>query len=87
MSKWQLYIVECNDGSLYTGITTDLDKRIKRHNEGRATKYTRGRKPVRLAYSENLASESYARRKEATIKRLSRKNKLEYIQKNISLSS
>ena len=72
MTSWVLYIVECNDGSLYTGITTDLDKRLKRHNEGRATKYTRDRKPVRLVYKEIFNTESLARRREIEVKKLSR---------------
>ena len=80
MTSWVLYIVECNDGSLYTGITTDLDKRLKRHNEGRATKYTRDRKPVRLVYKEIFNTESLARRREIEVKKLSRQNKLKLIQ-------
>ncbi len=79
MSKWVLYIVECKDGSLYTGITTDLKKRIKRHNEGRATKYTRRKKPVKLVYSEVCDNESTARTKEIEIKKLSRKDKLKLV--------
>ena len=79
MSNWTLYILECNDGSLYTGITTDLNKRIKHHNEGRATKYTRGRKPVKLVYSKFFNNESSARKKEIAIKKLSRKDKLKLI--------
>lgn len=79
MSNWTLYIVECKDGSLYTGITTNLEKRIRRHNEGRTTKYTRGRKPVKLVYSKFFDSESSARKKEIEIKKLSRKDKLKLI--------
>jgi putative endonuclease len=79
MSKWRLYILECSDSSLYTGITTDLDKRIKRHNEGRATKYTRIRKPVKLVYTELCGTECRARQREIEVKKLSRKKKLELI--------
>ena len=66
---------------MYTGITTDLDKRIKRHNEGRAAKYTRSRKPVRLVYTEKCDNESCARSREAEIKKMSREKKLELIRK------
>jgi len=79
VNKWVLYILECSDNSLYTGITTDLAKRLKRHNEGRATKYTRSKKPARLVYSEDCDSESSARRKEIEIKNLSRVNKLRLV--------
>lgn len=79
MKQWTLYIVECADGSLYTGITTSLAKRIKRHNEGKAAKYTRVKKPVKLVYSEGCDSESSARRREIEIKNLSRANKLKLI--------
>ncbi|MDP3804718.1 MAG: GIY-YIG nuclease family protein, partial [Candidatus Omnitrophota bacterium] len=64
----------------YTGITTDLRKRLKCHNEGLATKYTRPRRPVKLVYSEVLGTESLARKREAAIKKLSRQSKLELIQ-------
>jgi putative endonuclease len=80
MSIWTLYILQCNDGSLYTGITTDLQKRLKRHNQGCAAKYTRPRRPVKLVYSEVLGTESLARKREAEIKKLSRQSKLELIQ-------
>ena len=79
MKQWTLYIVKCSDGSLYTGITTDLEKRIKRHNEGRASRYTRGRKPVTLKYNEIFENESLARKREIEIKKLSRENKLRMV--------
>lgn len=59
---WTLYILECADGSFYTGISNDLDKRIKAHNDGLGAKYTRGRGPVRL-----LASKLFESRSEASI--------------------
>ena len=80
MSKWILYILECHDNTLYTGITTDLAKRIKRHNEGRASKYTRSKWPVKLVYQEEFDSESSARKREIEVKKLSRKNKMDLIQ-------
>ena len=86
MKRWTLYILKCSDRSLYTGITTDLEKRVKRHNEGRASKYTRSRKPVKIAYAETFSSESAARRKEIEVKNLSRHNKLRMI-KNFTLPS
>ena len=75
MQDWVLYIIQCKDASLYTGITTDIEKRIKRHNEGRATKYTRIRKPVKLVYTELCTTECRARQREIEVKKLSRKNK------------
>ena len=82
MAKWLLYILECSDSSLYTGITTNIEKRIKRHNEGRACKYTRARRPVIIAYKETMENEDTARSKEAYIKALSRAKKLKLIKQN-----
>ena len=79
MSEWTLYILRCKDGSLYTGITTDLEGRLKSHKEGTASKYTRSRRPVRIIYSKPIGSESAARKEEARIKSLSRKEKLAVI--------
>jgi len=67
---------------LYTGITTDLEKRLKRHNDGKASKYTRPRRPVEIAYTENIINATSARKREAEIKKLSRHDKLKMIQKN-----
>jgi len=72
---WLVYIVECRDGSLYTGITNDLQKRIESHNAGTGAKYTAVRRPVRLVYRENAAGRSAASKREITIKRLTRKAK------------
>jgi len=55
---WKLYILRCRDGSLYTGITTDLEKRVATHNSGKGAKYTRGRCPLELVYSENCPDHS-----------------------------
>jgi putative endonuclease len=68
MSTWSVYILKCADGSLYTGISTDVEERVKRHNEGRGAAYTRSHRPVVLAWAEVAASESAARRREAQIK-------------------
>jgi len=81
---YYVYIVECRDGSLYTGWTVDLDKRIARHNEGKGAKYTRARQPVVLRYSEEAADKSEACKKEYMIKLLSRSDKLKLINENQS---
>lgn len=70
------YILLCADGTLYTGWTNDLQKRIAAHNAGRGAKYTRGRRPVTLLYSEECASKREAMSREAAIKKLSRERKL-----------
>jgi putative endonuclease len=74
---WQVYILECADGSLYTGIARDLESRIAAHNNGSGAKYTRGRGPVKLLYQESATDRSTALRREALLKRLSRSDKLE----------
>lgn len=70
------YMLECADGTLYTGWTLDLEKRVAAHNAGKGAKYTRARTPVRLVYAETLASEQLARQRECAIKRLTRAEKL-----------
>jgi putative endonuclease len=67
-----VYVLRCSDGSLYTGYTTDLPRRIAEHNEGKGAKYTRGRGPVSLVYFEQLADRSSGQKREQAIKRLSR---------------
>jgi len=74
-SRWLVYILRCSDGSLYTGITNDLPKRLKAHAAGKASLYTRSRLPVALAYSEPQESKSAALKREAAIKRLRRAEK------------
>ncbi len=69
------YILHCSDETYYTGYSIDLDKRIETHNAGKWAKYTRGRLPVRLIYSENFESESEAKKREYAIKKLTRKEK------------
>ncbi len=73
---WWVYMLECADRSLYTGITNDLDKRLAVHTAGKGAKYTRPRRPVILRYREQVASKGMALRREAEIKRLSKMNKL-----------
>jgi putative endonuclease len=79
MKNWQVYILRCGDGTLYTGITNDLEQRLKAHNEKRGARYTRTRLPVTLVYQEEAASRSQASRREITIKKLPRHKKLELI--------
>ena len=74
-TNW-VYMVECRDGTLYTGWTTDLAKRVATHSAGRGAKYTRSRAPVRLVYAEACAGKSAALRREAAIKKLTRAQKL-----------
>jgi predicted GIY-YIG superfamily endonuclease len=72
---WFVYIVECRDGSLYCGITNDIDRREREHNEGTASRYTRARRPVRMVYSEPQPNRSAALIREFSVKLLSRKEK------------
>ena len=74
-----MYVLKCNGGSLYTGITIDLEKRLEKHNAGKASRYTRAKRPVILTYKEVCKSESLAKKREAEVKKLSRKDKLELI--------
>lgn len=73
------YMVECKDQSLYTGYTTDLNRRIKAHNSGKGAKYTKSRLPVRLVYYEIYEKKTEAMKREYAIKQLQRKDKLELI--------
>ena len=69
------YIVRCKDGSLYTGWSNDLEKRIREHNEGRGAKYTKSRRPVALVYYEEYQTKEEAMRREYAIKKLRRREK------------
>ncbi|HEY3279666.1 MAG TPA: GIY-YIG nuclease family protein [Gemmatimonadales bacterium] len=73
---WIVYVLRCRDGSLYTGATNDLARRLAAHRAGRASAYTRSRRPVRLAYREGQPDRRAALRREAAIKRLTRAQKL-----------
>lgn len=75
------YIVRCSDGTLYTGWTNDIDKRIREHNAGRGAKYTKPRRPVTLAYLEMFETKEEAMKREYAIKRLPRNKKLELTEK------
>ena len=76
-SDWIVYILECVDQTLYTGITNDLDRRINEHANGTGAKYTRGRAPLTLLYTETYSSRSQASKRELEIKSLDRETKLQ----------
>lgn len=73
--SWFLYILRCNDGSLYTGIAKELERRFKMHNDGKASRYTRIRRPVKLVYHEVCSSRAQALVRECEIKEFSKKKK------------
>jgi len=77
--NWVVYILRCADGSLYTGITNDLDRRMSEHEAGQGAKYTRGRGPLEMVYSETCESRGDASKRENEIKSLRRDQKLELI--------
>ena len=79
MSKAFTYILECADGTFYTGWTTNLEQRLQAHNAGRGGRYTRGRRPARLAYFEEHSTRQEAQRREAVLRRLSRAMKISLI--------
>ena len=79
--SWLVYILRCGDGSLYTGCTNDLSRRLEAHQRGKGAKYTRSRLPVTLAYQEAAPDRSAALRREAAIKRLTKQQKLAMIEK------
>jgi putative endonuclease len=80
--NWYVYIVQCRDNTLYTGISTDPETRLAEHNTGQnGARYTRARRPVSLLYTEPAASRSAALKREIAIKRLSRQAKLALINK------
>ena len=80
-NSWKLYILRCGDGSLYTGITTDVEKRLEAHRSGKGAKYTRGRGPLELVYSEDCGDHSAALKRELEIKALPREEKLKLTEK------
>lgn len=74
-----IYILRCKDDTLYTGYTTNLDRRLQEHNQGKGAKYTRGRTPVELVYSEEYETRSQAQKREYEIKQYDREQKLDLI--------
>ena len=81
-NTWKLYILRCGDGSLYTGITTDVEKRLEAHRSGKGAKYTRGRGPLELVYREECGTHSDALKRELEIKALPRNEKIKLIEQN-----
>ena len=81
---WYLYIIRCSDDSLYTGVTTDVSRRIKAHNQKSGGSYTRIRTPVKLVYQESHPTQSSALKREAQIKKWSRNKKLALINGNLA---
>ena len=77
--KWYLYILRCGDGTLYTGITTDVEARFAQHQCGRGAKYTRGRGPLELVYREECEDHSRALKRELAIKAMPREEKQKLI--------
>lgn len=75
---WSLYLLQCNDGSFYAGISNRLEERIAAHNRGEGAKYTRGRLPVKLLKTQNYPDRSSASKAEAAIKKLPKNKKLEF---------
>ena len=80
MKTWYVYILRCSDGTLYTGSTDDVGRRVAVHNSGKGAKYTRGRTPVEVVYTEECESYSAALKREYAIKQLSRQEKWNLIQ-------
>lgn len=80
MHKNYIYILECSDGTYYTGWTNNLELRIEAHNSGKGAKYTRGRTPVKIVYKEEFDTKSEALKREIEIKKLSRLKKIELIE-------
>ncbi|WFP51815.1 GIY-YIG nuclease family protein [Methylomonas sp. EFPC3] len=80
MAVWSVYIIECCDGSLYTGITTDVERRFRQHLTGTGAKYFRSKQPLRIVYTESEHDRVTASRREAEIKRMARVEKLAMLQ-------
>jgi putative endonuclease len=78
-SKHYLYVLECSDASFYAGYTTDIERRVKQHNDGKGAKYTRARAPVKCVYFEEYSTKSEAMRAEYAFKQLTRANKERYM--------
>lgn len=78
--KWYVYILRCVDDTLYTGITNNIDRRLKAHNAGTASKYTRSRRPVTMIYQEEAETKGDALRRELAIKKMTRSQKQSLIE-------
>jgi len=80
--EWYLYMLRCRDGSLYTGITTDVQRRVDRHNEGKASRYTRSRRPATPVHSEKCRDKADALKKEFAMKKRTKKEKEDYVREH-----
>ena len=78
-NKYYLYVVECNDSTLYTGYTNDVERRVAVHNSGKGAKYTKARVPVTCVFHQQFETKSEAMKAEYAFKKLTRKQKLDYI--------
>jgi putative endonuclease len=83
MRIWFLYALQCADGTIYTGVSTDLARRVAQHNAGRGARYTAGRRPVRCVAAWCFPDRGAAQRAEARFRRLRRAHKLEFIEKRL----
>lgn len=81
MDDWHVYLLRCSDGSLYCGVTTDLERRVREHNDGTGCRYTRSRRPIRLVWSAVRLTKSEAYKEEYRIKRLSKAAKEELVRR------
>lgn len=86
-NEWLLYILECADKTLYTGITNRLDKRLAAHRSGHGAKYTRGRLPLKVVYTESCGDPGSAAKREHAVKKLTKKQKLELIENALKTNS
>jgi predicted GIY-YIG superfamily endonuclease len=77
--RWYLYILRCGDGTLYTGITTDVEARLEAHRSGKGAKYTRGRGPLELVYREQCEDHSHALKRELAVKSMTKEEKKKLI--------
>lgn len=82
--RWHVYILRCRNDALYTGVTTDVERRVSEHNRGVGARYTRAFRPVELVYSENAVDRAHALRRERAIKQLSRARKLALVGERVS---
>jgi putative endonuclease len=88
VTNWHVYIILCSDNSLYTGITTDIDRRLRQHANGSGARYFRGRQPLQVVYIENDHNRSSAAKRESKIKSMNRADKeLLVLQKSLPLKT
>lgn len=84
MASWHIYLIECADGSLYTGISIDVERRFQTHLAGKGARYTRSRKPVRLIASRPVGTRAEALRAELAVKRLPRSQKIDAVRGDVA---